>query len=52
MFWNLELEPASSGQYELQMKVCEDFTITENAPSRAFSLLKAPTSEFTFKTRC
>ena len=26
------------------------FTITEKAPSRAFSWLKAPTSAFTFKT--
>ena len=25
-------------------------TITEKAPTRAFSLLKAPTSAFTFKT--
>ena len=30
--------------------VPEDFTITEKAPSRAFSWLKAPTSIFTFKT--
>ena len=28
----------------------EDFTITEKAPTRAFSWLKAPTSAFTFKT--
>ena len=27
-----------------------DFTITENAPTRAFSWLKAPTGAFTFKT--
>ena len=27
-----------------------DFTITEKAPTRAFSWLKAPTSTFTFKT--
>ena len=26
------------------------FSITENAPTRAFSWLKAPTSAFTFKT--
>ena len=26
------------------------FTITEKAPTRAFSWLKAPTSAFTFKT--
>ena len=28
----------------------EDFTITEKAPTRAFSWLKAPISAFTFKT--
>ena len=28
------------------------FTITEKAPTRAFSWLKAPTSAFTFKTLC
>ena len=27
-------------------------TITEKAPTRAFSWLKAPTSAFTFKTLC
>ena len=32
--------------------VPEDFTITEKAPTRAFSWLKAPTSAFTFKTLC
>ena len=37
---------------ELQMKVREDVTITEKAPTRAFSWLKAPTSAFTFKTLC
>ena len=31
-------------------KVREDFTITEEAPTRAFSWLKAPTSAFTLKT--
>ena len=35
---------------ELQTKVREYFTTTEKAPTRAFSLLKAPTSAFTFKT--
>ena len=30
--------------------VPEEFTITEKAPTRAFSWLKAPTSAFTFKT--
>ena len=28
------------------------FTITENAPTRAFSWLKAATTAFTFKTLC
>ena len=28
------------------------FIITEQAPTRAFSWLKAPTSAFTFKTIC
>ena len=32
------------------MKVREDFTITEKAPTRAFSWLKVPTKSFTFKT--
>ena len=31
-------------------KVFENFTITEKAPTRAFSWLEAPTSVFTFKT--
>ena len=31
-------------------KVREDFTITEKAPTWAFSWLKVPTSAFTFKT--
>ena len=34
------------------LNVPEDFTITEKAPTRAFSWLKAPTSAFTFKTLC
>ena len=37
---------------ELQTKVCKDFTIMEKAPTRAFSSLKAATSNFTFKTLC
>ena len=35
---------------ELQTEVHEDFTITEKAPTRAFSWLKAPTIAFTFET--
>ena len=34
----------------LQMKAIRRFVITEKAPTRAFSWLKAPTSPFTFKT--
>ena len=34
---------------ELQMQVCEDFTITEKAPARTFSWLKVPTSSFTYE---
>ena len=34
---------------ELQTNLCEDFTITEKAPTWVFSWLKAPTSAFTFK---
>ena len=33
-----------------ETRVREDFTITEKAPTRAFSWLRAPTSTFTFKT--
>ena len=40
-----QLPPSS----ELKTKVREDFTITEKAPIRAFSLLKASTSGFTLK---
>ena len=43
----------------LEVVMCSDpsvpqpvFTITEKAPTRAFSWLKAPTSAFTFKTLC
>ena len=31
--------------------VRDDFTITEKAPTRGFSWLKAPTNAFTFKTQ-
>ena len=36
---------------ELETKV-PDFTITEKAPTKTFSWLKAPTSSLTFKTLC
>ena len=35
---------------ELQTNFREDFTITEKAPTRAFSWLKVRTSAFTFET--
>ena len=35
---------------ELENNFCIGFTITEKAPTRAFSCLKVPTSAFTFKT--
>ena len=37
-------------QLELETKIREDFTITEKAPTRAFSWLKALTYAFTLKT--
>ena len=37
---------------ELQTNLREYFTITEKAPTRAFSWLKVPTNAFTFKTLC
>ena len=40
----------TSAWNEVYPNVPEDFTITEKAPTRAFSWLKAPTSAFTFKT--
>ena len=46
--WRLE-EP-NQGRSRLVPQI--DCTITEKAPSRSFSWLKAPTSAFTFKTLC
>ena len=40
----------SRASHEGYTKVREGFTITEKAPSRAFSWLKVPSSAFTFKT--
>ena len=45
-----QLSVSSSAWNEGYPNVPEDFTITEKAPTRAFSWLKAPTSAFTFKT--
>ena len=43
-----ESESSDSGYtVELQTNLREDFTITERAPTRAFSWLKSPTSAFT-----
>ena len=39
-------------QNRISTKVHENFTITEKAPTRAFSWLKAPTNTFTLKTLC
>ena len=44
------LSPAHTYTLELQTKVREYFTITEKAPTRAFSWLKTATTPFTFKT--
>ena len=41
------INPAPAG-----LREPEDFTITEKAPTRAFSWLKAPTSAFKLKTLC
>ena len=40
------------GTLVLQTKAIRRFVITEKAPSRAFSWLKAATTTFTFKTLC
>ena len=43
--------PMTGGwELELEMKVIRRFVITEKAPTRAFSWLKAATTAFTFKT--
>ena len=39
----------SAHRIELETKVFKDFTITEKAPTKAFSWLKAPTISLTFK---
>ena len=46
----LSLETRASN--EGSQRFLEDFTITEKAPTRAFSWLKAATTAFTFKTLC
>ena len=46
------LDIASSAWNEGYLNVPEDFTITEKAPTRAFSWLKAATTALTFKTLC
>ena len=42
------LDPAMQVRRRTALEL--DFTITEKAPTKAFSWLKAPTSTFTFKT--
>ena len=42
--------PFHEYRIELQTNVREIFTITEKAPTRDFSWLKAPTGSFTFET--
>ena len=50
--WTYHLITLSGGQWpvELQTKAIQRFVITEKAPTRAFSWLKAATIAFTFKT--
>ena len=43
-------EAPSRASNDGSRRLREDFTITEKAPTRAFSWLKTPTSAFTFKT--
>ena len=45
-------EVSTAWSLELQTKVKRRFVITEKAPTRAFSWLKAPNSAFTFKELC
>ena len=40
----------TTAQQPAQSRASNDFTVTEKAPTRAFSWLKAHTSTFTFKT--
>ena len=47
---NITNTPVTCFQFlELDSKVCEGFTIMENAPTRAFSSLKERTSAFALK---
>ena len=58
VFWPLDPGPTAKSSQEEKIVVPQIdpsvpqpvFTITEKAPTRAFSWLKAPTSAFTFKT--
>ena len=47
----LRLRTGRDGQRAAEL-TCEDFTITEKAPTRAFSWLKVSTDAFTFKNLC
>ena len=48
-----QLTPATASEVKLQNEplLCEDYTITEKAPIRAFIYLKAPSSAFTFNVQ-
>ena len=55
--WTGAVKRGEHGGAEYRVVLCSapsvpqpDFTITEKAPTRDFSWLKAPTSAFTFKT--
>ena len=48
--WGLHTSPVICSFSAVLRYSCEDFTITEKAPTRAFSWLKVPTSPFAFKT--
>ena len=49
---NCSVPPLVTEGVDLATNLREDFTITENAPIRAFSWLKVPISTLTFKTLC
>ena len=45
----------TAAEGRITVRVANDqsvFIVTENIPTRVFSLLKAPNSTFTFKTLC
>ena len=50
-FWRWSRTPLRPPAAELQTKVRKEFTISEKAPTRAFSWLRVPNNAFTF-TAC